>query len=473
MVRTLVTVLLLAAALPTPAAALYRAEPDSVALGEPITLTITARPDKLQNLDLAPLMKDFEVRDQSLGGDGREASLSLTLYPLRSGRIALPDFGLRLRTPAVTVSEQSETVPRVRFLSEVDPAQYHVREPLRLSLQACDDGSLIWQRPRLATQEGLLVRPLGEEQFEVEREGERCTAHRWHWALQSTAAGEIVLPLPMLEASKFGRQLRFPPPQLRLNALPVPDWLPAEAAVGKPEISAAPLPREWPIESPLAVRLEVRGGYGAEALKHLLRLQLAHLPQFSDYPPQVEELASDDGVPRHAVSLYALFRERGAAQWPDLLLPWYDPAGGRLRQTQIKGAKLEIVDPARQRLLAWLSASGGLLAAMLSACFLWRWLGWRVRRRRALSELKQVTELPELVRGLCAFSLRRKARPAATLGEWRQRMQRETLTQGLEELVASVEAAHYGRQETALAGLLEIALARLSTARPKSFTFSA
>lgn len=473
MVRICIGALLFAGALPALAAPAYRVEPGTVALGEPVALTITARADKLENLDLAPLAKDFELRDQSRGGDGSEASLSLTLYPLRTGRIVLPDFGLRLRAPAVTVTNQSEIVPRVRLQAETDPAQYHVREPLRLSVEACDDGSLLWQRPKLAPLEGLFVRPLGEEQLEVERGGERCTAHRWHWALQPTAAGEIALPLPMLEANKFGKQLRFPPPQVKLNALPVPNWLPAEAAVGKPTITAAPLPAQWPIESPLAVRLEVRGGYGAEALKHLLRLQLAHLPHFSDYPPLVEELASDGGVPRHAVNLYALFRVRGEAQWPDLLLPWYDPASGQLRQTQIKGAKLEIVDPARQQLLAWLSGLGGLLAAMLSAYLLWRSQAWRIRRHRAVAELKQVCDLPELVRSLCAFSLRRKTPPAATLGEWRRRMQQETQMQGLEELVAAVEAAHYGGKETALARLLETALARLSTARPKSFTFSA
>lgn len=474
MVRMLAALLLVAGALPALAAPAYRAEPDTVALGEPIMLTITAGQDRLKNLDLAPLAKDFEIRDLSQGSDGKEANLSLTLYPLRTGRIVLPGFDLRLRAPIITVTEQSENLPRVRFLVETAPQQFHVREPIRFTIEVCDDGSLMWQRPQLATQEGLHLRALNQEQVEVEREGERCTAHRWHWAVQAMVAGVNELPLPMLEASKFGQRLRFPPPQAKLNALPVPNWLPAEASVGRPEISASAIPPQWAIGRPLTWRFEVSGGYSAEALKSLLRLQLANLPQFSDYPPTIEALASNSGVPRHAVSVYAVFGKRGNVRLPDLLLPWYDPASGRLQQVQIKGASVEVVDPARQRLLAWLLGLAGLLAVLLTGYLLWGMLAWRWRRHRALDELRRVTELPDMVRLLCAFSLRAKALPAATLGEWQQRMrQEETQMRGLAGLVAAVEAAHYGETWTELSSLREAALACIGSARPKPYFFKA
>jgi hypothetical protein len=460
--------LLLALGMPAQAAPSYRAEPASVALGEPVALNITARAGLLETLDIAPLEKDFEVRDRSQGGDGKEASLSLTLYPLRTGRIALPSFGLGMRAPTINVAGQSDSVPKVRFLAETEPRQYHVREPVRLTLEACDDGSLMWQRPQLATQEGLFLRALNEEQLEVERDGERCTAHRWHWSVLPTAAGETPLPLPMLEAGKFGQRLRFPPPQIVLTALPVPNWLPLDAAVGRPEISASLLPGQWPINRPLAWHMEVRGSYSAEALKNLLRLQLANLPQFSDYPPVVEELGSDGGVPRHAVKLYAVFRERGEMRLPDLVLPWYDTASGRLQQAQLQGPGLQIVDPARQRLFAWLLALAGLSAALALGYLLWRLLAWRLRRYRALADLKRAADPSGLARRLCAFSLCGRSSPAATLGEWQQRMQQETETEGLAELVAAVEAARYGEVETEFRRLLDTAVGCLATARPRS-----
>lgn len=471
MVRALAAFLSFAAAVSAPvvstsAAPAYRVAPASIALGEPLSVSITARADLLDNLDLAPLMRDFEVRDRNQGGDGRESSLSLTLYPLRTGRIALPNLGLPLRAPSVTVLEHSDTVPRVRFSVETAPARIHVREPVRLTVEACDDGSLMWQRPQLVTQEGLLLRPLNEEQFDAEREGERCTAHRWHWQAVPTAPGQTVLPLPMLQASKFGAQLRFPPPPAALHALPVPNWLPQDAAIGQPEISAAPLPHAWPLERPLAWRIEVSGGYSAEALRNLLQLQLAGLPAFADYAPLVELLASDGAAPRFAVTLYAVLRERGDMQLPELVFPWYDPAGAQLRQAKVKGAAIAVVDPARQRLFVWLKASSAALAAFALGYFLWRTLAWRVRRQRALAELKRVADLAGLIRWLCAFSLKSRALPAATLGEWLRRMRQELRCEGLAELAAAVEAAHYGRAETQLAVLRERALACLAAAQP-------
>lgn len=464
MVRASAALLLLLTALPALAAPAYRVEPASVALGEPLSLSITARPELLEKIDLAPLANDFELRDRTQGGDANEANLSLTLYPLRTGRIVLPNLGLPMRAPSVTVLEQSATMPKVRFRFETEPRQMYVRQPVRLTLEACDDGSLMWQRPRLSTQEGVFLRPLNEEQFDVEREGERCTAHRWHWSLQPTVAGETLLPLPMLEANKFGKQLRLPPPQLSLSVLPVPNWLPNDAAVGRPQIFAEPLPGEWPVERPLAWRLEVDGGYSTEALQNLLRLQLAGLPQFAGYAPAVEELAGTSGVPRQAVTLYALFDQRGNAKLPDLVFPWYDPASGSLQQVKLAGQGVAIVDPARQRLLFWLEVLSLLLAAATLGYLLWRALAWRLRRRRGLNELKRVGDLAGLVRQLCAFSLRRHAAPAATLGEWRQRMLQEAEAPGLAELVAAVEAAHYGKQETEFRSLLAAAMACLSAA---------
>lgn len=466
MVKLFAALVFAAAIPPVVAAPVYRAEPTRVALGEPIALTITARPDKIEALDLAPLQKAFEIRDRSQGGDGRETTLSLTLYPLHTGRIVLPDLGLGMRAPVITVDEESGTVPKVRFRVEAVPNPFHVREAVRLTIEACDDGSLMWQRPQLPTQEGLLHRPLNEEQVEVERGGERCTAHRWHWALQATATGEAMLPLSMLEAGKFGARLRFPPPRVGLNVLPVPNWLPSDAAVGRAEISAAPLPAEWPVNRPLGWRVQVRGAYSVEALQNLLRLQLAGLPQFSHYAPAIEPLADDSGVPRYELNVYAVFGERGKAVFPDLLLPWYDPASGRLQQASLKGASVDVVDPARQRLFVGFGVAAGVLLAGALGYLAWGLFAWRLRRRRALAELKRVTELSALVRQLCRFNLSGKPLPAPTLGEWLQHMQHEMRAPGLAETVAAIEAAHYGLALGELAGLRARAIACLEVARP-------
>jgi hypothetical protein len=162
-----------------------------------------------------------------------------------------------------------------------------------------------------------------------------------------------------------------------------------------------------------------------------------------------------------------MFRERGELRLPDLVLPWYDPASQRLQQARLEGASVEVTDPARQRLFAWLLGLAGLLAALALACLAWRMLAWRMRRQRALADLKRTADLAGLVRQLCAFSLKSKASPAATLGEWQRRMRQETETRGLAEVVAAVEAAHYGRAETELPALRDAAMACIAVARPR------
>lgn len=467
MVRILAAFFLVAA-LPVLGAPSYRVEPASVALGEPVTLTLISRPGILDKLDLAPVAVNFEIHGRTLGGDGKEETLVLTLYPLHTGRIMLPDLGLRGRPPAVTVTEQSETVPTVRFRFETEPEQYHVRQFARLTIEACDDGSLMWQRPQLATREGLFLRPLNEEQIDVEREGERCTAHRWHWAVLPTVAGSIDMPLVMLEANKFGQHLRFPPPAVQLSALPIPAWLPSDVAIGHPEVAVSPAPAEWPVGRPLTLRFEIKGSYSAEALMNLMRIQLANQPQFMNYAPSVEETGHDSGVPRYAVTLYSLFTESGDFKLPDIVLPWYDPATEKLQQLHVPGLVVQVFDPAMQRLINWLLGTGGLTLMLVVAYLLWRMLGWRLRRYRALKGLANVADINALARQLCAFSLSANNKPASTLGEWQQRMKRDVRMQGLEELVGTVESTRYGPEQIELASLLEQARQCLATAMPKS-----
>jgi hypothetical protein len=467
-VKALASFMLLAAAMPALAVQAYRIEPVTAALGEPITLTLTAQPGRLEKLDLSPVAMDFEINGRTLGGDGREETLVLTLYPLHKGRIALPNLGLPGRPPVVAITEHSNTTPQVHFYVETTPGTYHVRQSVRLTIEACDDGSLLWQRPQLATREGVFMRPLNEEQVDVERGGERCTAHRWHWSVLPTVAGVTVLPLPMLQASKFGQRLRFPPPEARLAALPVPGWLPSDVAIGRPEISVAHLPAQWPVKRPLAWKIGINGDYSADALKNLLRLQLENESQFANYAPSVKELVSESAVPRYAITLYPLFQKPGEARLPDLVLPWYDPATESLQQLRLSGSRLQVFDPSRQRLISGLLVMAALVTAFSFGCLLWRTLGWRLRRHRALAGLKHVTNIADLVRQLCAFSLHAETLPAATLGEWQQRMLLETETKGLAELVMTVELTRYGTVEKELDRLLEDTRNCLASSRPKS-----
>jgi hypothetical protein len=426
-------------------AAAFQLDHPRIALGEPLTLTLSAKPGVLETLDLKPLSANFEIQGRNLNRSDQSEQLALTLYPLRTGKFVLPGLGLPGRAPSVQVDAESENVPKVRLSLAADPAAPYVRQPARLTLEVCDDGSLDWKRPLLPTREGVHLRPLGEQQLAAERDGESCTAHRWHWALLATAAGPLDLALPMLEAGKFGQRLRFPPPAAQLDIVRIPAWLPAEVAVGQPSISTAPLPETWPIERPLAWRIEITGGYSADAIRHLLSLQLAGHPEFASYPPSVETLppeTADTATPRLAVTLYAVPYASGRLVFPALALPWFDPAASRLNSFVLPGRGLEIVNPLHAQLRRGALVAFGLGIFAVLARYAYLAARWRIARRRGLKAIANCKDLPALIQAVRNFSLEPGTPAAATLGVWRER--RALRADGLDELIELLEATRYG-----------------------------
>lgn len=454
------------------AAIRLQAVPQTLALGEPLTVTLESGDTPLEALDLTPLSRAFEIHGRTLSRGGGGEILTLTLYPLRSGRLALPALGSgrqATRPLIVNVLDQSDTMPRVDVSLSLQPERPLVRQPARLTLEICDDGSLVWQRPALPTHGALILRPLGEQQVDVDRGDRRCTAHRYHWALLATAPGGVRLPLPMLEAGKFGRRLRLPTPALDFTATPVPAWLPLHVAVGLPQMQGQPWPRKWPVDRPLAWRVTVTGGYSPEGLKSLLALQAQAHPALAAYPPTIQELPWEDdaALTTLAATLYVLPDKTGPLSLATLSLPYYDPARQRLEYLRLPAPQVDIVNPLAERLLTFLAILAALVALFALAYGLRRLLGWRIARRRALDGLARAENLAALAHQLRALHLHGPRPAAPTLEVWLERTPGDTLCAGLPELVTAVEAALYGREAETFARLRQQALKVVGGMRPR------
>jgi len=444
-----------------------------LALGEPLTLSISGKVASLEQLDLTPLKRDFEVFGQTLSRSEAQGTLQITLYPLHTGKLAVPPLGngnARSRSLPIDVMASSEFMPATRFKLYTEPAQPFVRQPTRLTLEICDDGSLEWQRPKLPLNSQAQLRALGEDQIEIEQAGEPCTAHRYHWAVLPTQSGAIDLALPMLEAGKFGRRLRLPPPSATFSATAVPGWLPLNVPVGRPTISVEPVPKESPTERPLAWRFTVDSGYSVDGLKALLALQLQPYATWKVYPPTVETLVPEERnspLNRLAVTLYALPDASGPLSLPALALPYFDPATTRLEQIALPIRQLQIYDPLWRKLGQVAAVLLGFVLIQAAMHLIRREVQWRQARRGALIAIGQAAGTAELVRILKAFHLRADTPAAATLRRWLGTMHRQTRSDAaLTELVATVEACHYGQQPIDLAELKRQALTAIAKLRP-------
>jgi len=473
MVRLLVACVLIACGVAHAAALTARLDKSAVALGEAVTLTLQSRATALDTLDTAPLDDAFDVfsRTRSQGTDGD--TLVLTLYPRRAGPLSVPVLeagGRRSAALSVTVTDGSETVPRVTAHWTLPPAEPRVSEPARLTLSICDDGSLQWQRPKLPTTAGRVLRELGEDVGEGMQGDTPCTLHRYYWALLATRSAAASLAVPMLDASRFGERLRFPGAELSYRAQALPAWLPAHVPPVAPRIQADPLPTRWPLQRPLAWRIEVEGGYSEADLQALLDMQLRASPALGVYPPLIETVpldAVDSPLSRYRVTLYLQPHATGRLALPTLRLPWYDAERGQVSGVTIAGATLTVFDP-RWRVAGQVAT--GVAAVLLSTGIGWmlrRMIRWRLARWRGLRAIRKAGDVAELARAVRRFSL--TGQPIApSLGAWQRRMQQETGGGDMTEAVSSLEQQQFGQASFTLAALQQGFLRTLARTCPNT-----
>lgn len=472
MVKTLLLFSLLAGGMANAASLSARLDKTSVALGEPVGLTLQAQGISLEALDVGPLGENFDVFGRTLSRGPASETLVLMLYPRVAGALHIPPLQLDARRTValpLTVTDGSDAVPRVTANWVLEPAEPRVNQPTRLTLAICDDGSLQWQRPALPTHSGRIVRSLGEDEGEDERAGEACTLRRFHWALLATQGGAASFTVPMLDASRFGQRLRFPGPSLSYQAAALPAWLPANVPPVAPRAHAEPLPARWPLQRPLSWRIEVTGGYSADGLKALLDLQLRESAALGMYPPLIEAIPPDDRnspLTRYAVTLFLQPRASGELALPTLNLPWYDPVRDQLAGVVVAGHTLTVFDPRWQLAV---QVAGGLAGVLLLAGLIWQgrcMACWRLARRRGLRAIRQAQGIAELAQAVRQFSVTGQP-PASSLGEWQRRLARETGGCDVADTVRRMEQQLFGQALPTPAELQQALLRKLAQARPK------
>ena len=401
-----------------------------LALGEALTLELRVKDrqeaQSLDELKLDALQADYDVRGisrsrQSSTRKGREETtdvVTMTLYPLRSGNLSIPSLRfLDATSKPITISVllSGPNTPRVLIRPGIEPARPLVRQGAMLTLDVYDDGSLRWSPVAAIAAAGMHLRALPESQREETVDGVKYTVHRHAWAATPLRDGNLVVRFPMLDATKFGARLRYAAPPLMFAADAVPAYLPVHVPVGKPEIRAEPLPADIAVNRPLNWQLTVQGsGISEEGIAKLLAASLGNAETIRFYAPKIRSDAATSPLQTMHVTLPFQALRSGEVAPPEIAIPYFDPASGRLERLVLPAQTVVATNP------LWQAATR--LATGLAALLISGWLAYRLgraarrfrSRRASLGRIAHAADATQLKEALLAFG----AREPATLRQW-------------------------------------------------------
>ncbi|WP_124704864.1 BatD family protein [Sulfuriferula multivorans] len=441
------------------AALVAHMDKSEITLGEPVTVTLSTELARasLDELKLNALQADFDIYRRSSDTQtqtihGRQVTsqtMTLVLYPLHSGRILFPALrfaGASSRPLVLEVRSSSADVPHVWFKLTLHPERLVTRQTARLVLDIYDDGSLQWSPLWLPPPAAVHVRELASSQHEEMLNGVPVTVHRRAWAIMPLRAGSSVVNLPMLEALKFGNRLRYALPSLQFDTRPAPAYLPVFVPIGKIEVRSRPPTGTLVLNRPVNWILTVRGtGLSAEGLAKLLPV-LTDNDALRFYPAQIEQIG-DANTLAQTWRLTLPFQplRAGNMRLPTLVLPYFDPLGGRIESVVIQPPVITAVNPLWHK-LARLAVIAGLLVAVTWLAYVcWRqYQRWQVRRA-SLRRIEAATDCSELSQALRDFDPGDGGLRAATLNQWLAAMalhHGENTT--LRQLVQQLQACCYG-----------------------------
>ena len=433
-------------------------------LGEPVLVEVKAldMPVSLGSINLDKLKQDFNVFSISSNVQSQKIkkrtvkieTMSLTLYPLRAGKLRLPALrllGKQSRAVDIIIAESGKQATQISFKTAVDTPHPVVRQAFTLTLEIYDDGSRQWTAPPELEATGLYQQRLAETQREENIAGIRYTVHRYAWSLMPLRDGKLQISFPLLDAYKFGARLRYPVAPVKLAAAPVPSYLPVHVPIGKPEVIVEPLPAEPALNRPINWTISVSGnGISAEGLsKQFSTLHGNDAMRF--YPPDISKdanIRATTATQFLRVTLPLVPLRTGKLILPDINLPYYDPERGMIQSVLLTGATISVFDPVWQR-IRMIALVLLVLAGLIIAGYR---VNKKIRRRKGTRHCLRAIAISrtahELSASLMKFDADVGLQPPATLQQWLEKLQQKyVLDARLVEQVTRLTGVQYGDEK--------------------------
>ena len=407
-----------------------RTEPAAAVLGHPLHWTLTARDlaAPLPSFTPAQFAPDWLLTDQqgaSGSTDGHsEQTATLTLYPLRSGRLSLPaaQAGSE-RCPAqkLDVRAAANGEASLQWRTRMAPARPYALQALRVELWAIGGGNLAWSAPQPRSAQAQIA-PLADTVRTEVIDGAPQLVQVFAWRVLPLQAGEVNVDFGLLRAHAFGSLRVYAPPPLRFTARPLPQWWPADGLIGAPQLQLLSAPAKLPLGDTTAwrLRLSAPGLDRAQVLRVANRWDAALPARFGSAGVQVTRAQESSAEASDAwdITLYLRPQTAGRLQAPALRLDYFDPHTELPATTRWHPPLLTVVDARLLHLAIGLGGAAALLLLLFALRAVHCWACRTRRHRRALHAVQQATDAAALKQAWLALPPRRGQPPADTLAQW-------------------------------------------------------
>ncbi len=328
-------------------------------LNEKLTLTLSLSNSDTRlraegvdpTIDISVLHRDFDVgvpqasnRYNIYQGRGRSTSeLRIALYPKRPGQLTIPSFRVDgAQTEEITVEVVAlapDQAPEVFVRKGSNLTTLWEGEQLvvfldiyhRVKLLKAKMSDILETEPQRI--ELLPHWKLPQDKFQSKQFGFNYEVQRLAWALFPDKAGRFSVYLPSIDVTTSeGRSLRFPHQKLDFNIRPLPEEVPPDIIIGKPEISYTRLPTHIKQHQLSHWSVTIRAPVAVGGLPNYLP-QERSVDELKIYPDRAvrESLKSSAGITdqaRYTFSLMPLIS--GPLSVPPISIPYFDTETGTL-----------------------------------------------------------------------------------------------------------------------------------------------
>jgi len=346
---------------------------DRVAMGDILKLTISATDDEpVNNIDLRPLLKDFEVLQRSnssttrvINGEVSQANMvTLDISPKREGTLRVPSLRVgRQETNYLLIAVGPATTaggdPLISFEAELDVNSVYVQGQALLTLRIQQAINLDSRSITELQIDNAFVKQLEQNSFQRTIEGRPWLVHEIRYAIFPEQSGQLTIPAQTFSARESmprrgmfdiggnGRPIKRTSDALTLKVLPRPDqfpnqtWLPARN-IELTETWSTP-PDQLQAGESVTRRITITGeGLQGAQLPPIFFPSSEGLKYYPDQPVISDKESSSGLIGSREDSAALVPTKEGNWEVPEIRIPWWDTGSGKLRHAVIPARKLNV-----------------------------------------------------------------------------------------------------------------------------------